>query len=345
MADAGTLQTTFGGGLRSGPTLDAALTVTGGIAVCGFLLATSTTIAGGAPGTFDHALLAFGILSAGVLLLATGTTGSGWIQRGYRPAALGVLLAIVGLGGDLAWTATFEQEAGIATAVRPTVLLLALGVGLVAMGPFAAAWRRPTVPIGWHGVPIPLSVAFGYVTVMTATAFAHPFVAVGDPASGVPAILLQAFLLAGVVALFLARFEPGPGAFTVLLGISGLAAIPLGSSVAVAEVAIFVGVALDGVNLLFDPSPARKMAFRGFVSLTGAAIPIVSFLAAQGVGSVSWPLAVTSGSILLGGIAGWLVSYLVLTPTVPAGTTRGTVPTLAGTGAQQGQQEPAERAN
>lgn len=330
MSDAETLGTTYGGRFRAGPRLDAMLAVPGVIAVAGLVLHARTTLDGGPPELIDRALLAVGGV-VGLLVLATSRDDSGVVPRSYRPAAVGALLILLGVVADITWAAALGTAPGIAAAIRPPALVMALGVGLFGTAPVAGAWRRRSVPVGWDSLPVLAGTILGYATVTAATASVHPFVELGDPAAGVPAIVVQAALLSGVVALLLARFEPGPGAFTVILLGSGVVAVAVGGPAVAVAAALIAGVLLDGVYLWFDPSPSRSGTFRAFAGVAAATFGGVTLLVTALTGSLDWPIAATTGAVLAAGIAGWLVGYLVLTPIVPEGATRGTIPALAGT--------------
>jgi hypothetical protein len=83
-------------------------------------------------------------------------------------------------------------------------------------------------------------------------------------------------------------------------------------------VAVVAGLAADGLLRGLKPSASRVRALRLFA----AGVPLiwygVYFLALHLTHGVWWSVHVWAGTIAVAGLAGWLVSSLVVPPPVPA---------------------------
>ena len=65
---------------------------------------------------------------------------------------------------------------------------------------------------------------------------------------------------------------------------------------------------------LVRPSIARQGALRLFAFAVPVLLHMVYFLTLMRIGGIWWSVPVWSGSIVLAGIAGWLLSYLMAPP-------------------------------
>jgi hypothetical protein len=65
------------------------------------------------------------------------------------------------------------------------------------------------------------------------------------------------------------------------------------------------------------PSAARPGAWRLFAAAVPVVVYALYFLAAQLTGGITWVVHLWVGGIVLAGVAGLLVSYLVLPPVAP----------------------------
>src|SRR5260370_19913085 len=104
-------------------------------------------------------------------LLSNHARGCPWqlaLPVGYGLSVLGALIFAVGGMTDLIWHTIFGIEAGVEALLRPTPLVLALGLGLIASGPVRAAWRR-SEPLSGGGTQGPMLLA------LTSTLSVLPF--------------------------------------------------------------------------------------------------------------------------------------------------------------------------
>ena len=282
-----------------------------------------------------------------VLLLATVrnvTLGYAWRQAapaGYSLALLGAGLFALGGLGDMAWHLTFGIEIGIEPLLSPTHLLLALGGFLIAGGPLRAAWLRPDrpAPHTWAALlPVVLALAFGLSLFTFFTDYLHPFantweagpyrpaydMAYARQAAGLGSIFIQVGILMGFVLLALRRWRLPPGSLTILLGVS------TGLMVAMHDiyidtgplplfgVAVLAGLAADALLWALKPAPQRRTAWRVFAFALPAILYTLYYAAlALFAGGTWWAVPAWTGAIILAGIVGLLVSFLVLPPAMP----------------------------
>jgi hypothetical protein len=250
------------------------------------------------------------------------------VPAGYGLSLLGALIFAVGGVTDLIWHTLFGIEAGVEALLSPTHLALALGLGLVASGPVRAAWRRPGSVSGW-AVQGPMLLALtSTLSVLTFfTEYAHPVVYAaagrghpygGAEGLGVASVLLQTGLLMAIV-LLAARIGTLPrGGLTLIVTLNAAAmgflnfsgaypfALVVGAGVA--------GLLVDAFYAWLHPSATRPTAWRLFAFALPATFYLCYFLALMLTEGIAWSVHLWVGSIMLAGITGWLLSYLLLPP-------------------------------
>ena len=82
-------------------------------------------------------------------------------------------------------------------------------------------------------------------------------------------------------------------------------------------VALLAGLAADGLLRQLRPSVSRVRALRRFAAGVPLLWSSVYFLALHLLHGIWWSVHVWAGVIVLAGLVGWLVSYLVVPPPVP----------------------------
>ena len=274
--------------------------------------------------------------------------GRAWpeaVPSGYGLSLLGALVFAVGGIGDLIWHTVFGIEIGVEALLSPTHLALAVGLGLISSGPVRAAWRRAELAPAWRAQgPMVLALTATFSVFTFFTEYAHPLIFVaaganrphgGGEAIGIASVLLQSILLDATILLAV-RSGPLPsGGLTLLVGANAAAMGFLSFSgdypLALVVGAGVAGLLVDGLYALLRPAPARPVVWGLFASLVPAAYYLCYFLALLMIGGISWSVHLWTGSIVLAGLAGWLVGCLVvgaarapgrgLTTSVPAGST------------------------
>lgn len=306
-----------------------------------------------------HAVLYSGFLAVAISLISVvwlnHRQGLSWrsaIPAGYGLSLVGVLLFGIAGVGDLTWHQTLGIEADVEALLSPPHLLLATGVALMVSGPLRAAWRRTGIPSLWRThLPMLLSIGLLLAILTFITQYANPFAttwaaerfrpdanAAGvteqvltrmtrvQQALGVTGFVLQAGLLMGLLLPVLKRWTLPLGAITlvltlniVLMALMRGRVLPTGP-VPLIAVALITGLGADLLCRALRPASdvtrnLRIVAFAIPVLLYGVYFAVLQFAG----GGVWWTLPLWSGSIVLGGIAGWLISFVQ----VPTGTTEG----------------------
>jgi len=264
-------------------------------------------------------------------LLRNHAQGYPWplaVPAGYRLSLLGALIFAVGGVTDLIWHTLFGIEAGVEALLSPTHLVLALGLGLIASGPVRAAWRRPGPVSGWT-VQGPMVLALtSTLSVLTFfTEYAHPLVYAaagrghpygGAAELGVASVLLQTGLLVAVV-LLTARIGTLPrGGLTLIVALNaagmGFLNFSGGYPLALVVGAGVGGLLVDVLYTRLHPSATTPTAWRLFAFGLPATVYLCYFLALMLTEGLAWSVHLWVGSIMLAGLAGWLLSYLLLPP-------------------------------
>lgn len=289
-----------------------------------------------------HGVLYSGFLATAALLVATlirnNVRGHAWRQAlpaGYMLSLLGVPIFLAGGVGDMIWHELFGIEADVEALLSPTHLILALGGTLMVSGPLRAAWRRSEDGAGrlarW---PMLLSLTFTLSVLTFMTQFAHPSVEVWAAPSGlghhattpimaqalgVASILLQAALLVGFVLLAVRRWgwRLPWGSLTLLMTLNVALLSVLEDEYRLIPAAFLAGLVADLLLRRLQPSPDRPVALRLFACAVPAVYYLLYFLTLMGTEGIWWSVHLWTGSIVLTGIVGWLLSYAFVPPTVP----------------------------
>lgn len=288
-----------------------------------------------------HGVLYSGYLAVATFLLVVFVRnqqhGSGWqraVPSGYGLSLLGVGIFAVGGVLDLIWHVLFGIEKNIAALLSPTHLMLALGAVLMVSGPFRAAWQRlPAEPAESKSNLFPMLLSLAYMLAIFTffTQFANPIAnSYADQHTvepledlGIASILLQTALFMGFVLFAMRRWRLPLGAFTLIYMINSVVSSLMAKSslvIAVAILAALTGFLLDLLNKGLKPIAEGKAAIRLFAS----AVPVVSngiyFLGLFAIKGIAWSVHLWVGSIVMAGIVGLLLSYLLVPPQEPTKT-------------------------
>ncbi len=252
------------------------------------------------------------------------------IPAGYGWSVVGAALFAVGGLGDMLWHTAFGIELSSDALVSPTHVALATGVFLMVSGPLRADWARPDTSGGLAArLPMVLSLTAMLDVFTFMTLFAGPNSDIFGAGQGrspsllerqVLGVYLYSSLIVAVAFTALRRATLPFGTFTLFIGLNGLGSILMHGRVApetqlrFIAVAFVAGAAMDVLYARLRPSPARIGALRVFAF----AMPLVYFAIYLGTVAASFPVWWTVhamfGVPVLAGIAGLLVSYLVVPP-------------------------------
>lgn len=285
-----------------------------------------------------HAVLYSGFVatagSIGWILFRNHQQGQPWrraLPAGYVPSFLGVLIFLGGGLGDMIWHLLFGVEADLEALISPTHLVLAVGGGLLAVGPLYATWLKPRDVVSrgfFASVPMLLSLSFTWSICTFMTQFAHPLIHLwpaGDPPSGVffrqsleiSGILLQTALMMGFILPVVIRWLLPFGSLTLVFSLNAFLMAGLVGHYYMILAAFTAGVVSDVLQRGLKPFNRRPFPIRLF----SAGVPFVTyasyFLTLALFDGIWWSIHLWTGAIFLAGISGWLLSYLILPPEMP----------------------------
>jgi hypothetical protein len=282
-----------------------------------------------------HAILYSGFLANAIALFvatwrnqAKGYRLWAAIPAGYEMSLVGAV--VFGIGGvlDMLWHVTFGIERSTEALLSPSHMILAVGLFLIVNGPFRAAWRRrddllSKNRLGW--LPMLFSLAFTFLLLTFFTFPMNPFFnvfaslrryeySVNDSVLfGFPQMLLQAAIFMGCVLMAARRWKLPPGSVTFVLLLNVLALSVISDRAATfIPAAIVTGVFADGFMLLLKPSIKRPVLFRIYAFSVPAVLYALYFATLQLNGGVSWTLPFWSGTVVITGLVGLFLSYLML---------------------------------
>jgi hypothetical protein len=286
---------------------------------------------------------------------ARGTPWGRALPPGYGLSRVGAGIFAASGVGDLIWHLLFGIEARMEALLSPTHVGLTLGVGLLVSGPWRAAWLRAdgAPPPTWttRG-PMVISLAFLLSVCTFWTMFAHPlsrpWAAVGNRPTGlvwplvaptpnlltqdggvfsldiaqilgIDDVLLQTALLIGLVVLTVRRWgwRLPRGSLTLIFTLNASVMGLMRDQQGLIPGAVIAGLAADGLLQQLKPSMSRVRALRLFAG----GVPLIwysgYFLALHLPDGIWWSVHVWAGVIVLSGLVGWLLSYVVVPPPVP----------------------------
>ena len=290
-----------------------------------------------------HAVLYTGFLAVASWLVGTlihnWAKGAAWqhvLPPGYALSFLGVLVFVAGGTGDLVWHSLFGVEQSIEALYSPTHLTLAVGSALIMSGPIRAAWKRPdrASSPGWQQLlPMLLSLTFLLSGFTFSAQVLHPLMALRRATSlprthemllylqalTIASVLLQISLKMGVILLALRRWRLPVGSITLVFTLNGLLMCTLDphDDYELIVPVMLAGLMADGLRSALKPSPQRPWAFRLFAVVVPVLFYLSYFVALLLLKGFWWSVHLWTGAIVLAGLAGLLLSYLVVPPQEP----------------------------
>ena len=293
-----------------------------------------------------HAVLYSGVMAAGALAAWPERLAGRPRPDGYGLSLAGAVIFLGGGFFDMLWHLAFGIESDLEALFSPTHIVLGLGATLIITGPLRAAWqplRRGDTGWAKQG-PMVISLGLLLSSLSFWTQYLHPFnrpwaalgnkpttqvfpVAAPDPlilgggipslyiaqASGMSSIVLQTAITMGVMLWALRRFgwTLPTGTFTVVFTLNAVMMGVLKDQFALIPFALVAGIDADVLLAYLRPSPARIRALRAF-AFTVPAVYFILYLATIAVvKGLWWSTHLVTGTIMLAGMTGLLISYLV----------------------------------
>jgi hypothetical protein len=268
----------------------------------------------------------------------------------YPLAIGGLALAGVGLFGDLAWHTAFGEETGVARVIAPFHLFLFAGAAGLASAPLRSAWYAPRfypTDASFRRLLPPL-LALTLVTCVAAFMFQWlnafldwtPSVEIGRippelagnarvrgtaEVAGAARVLVTNFILLAPLFLALRRWRLPFGSATFLFvgvsfSMSALTSFDLGVTVVAA---LGGGLVADACIDYFQPDPHHTLGYRVVAGVTPLALWASYFLILRYVYGIDWPFDLWLGTTALAAISGLLLSFVAISPMIPAPATEG----------------------
>lgn len=280
-----------------------------------------------------------------------GYTGLRAIPAGYEQSVLGIALFGVGGAADLLWHTIFGIEVDLEALLSPTHLLLAAGGALIVSGPFRAGWldaKEPERSLRGY-LPVLVSMTLLLAVLAFMSQYVHPFGTtwaagirtpeaflgpVGQPPvagyavaryftffqqlATIAGIILQTAIFTGLVLVALRRWKLPAGSVTFMLT-SSTAMIVLMRDRFIATgplpmiaVTALAGMASDALIAYLRPAPDRLRAVRWFAFTAPALMYALYFTMLAVTVGTWWSVHLWAGAIVLAGLVGLLMSYLVV---------------------------------
>lgn len=284
-----------------------------------------------------HATLYSGLFAVAIFLVGTfvrnrlrGYTTLQAMPPGYELSLLGVILFFFCGIGDLLWHLAFGIEKSIDAALSPTHIGIVISAVLILSGPFRAAWRRPNAGLKQNLLillPMLLSWTYTLSAITVIAQFAHPFVFLWptysqqDPftiqALAVVSILLQTIILMGLVLLAIRRWTLPFGSLTLLFTLNITLLSFMQDNYALIIVAALAGLTADALYLWLKPSVTQPADLRLFAFVVPVELYLLYFLMLKLTSGVNWTIHLWLGTTFVAGIAGLLLTFLLVPPEMP----------------------------
>ncbi len=252
------------------------------------------------------------------------------MPAGYELSLLGVVVIFLGGIGDMFWHILFGIELNIDGALSPTHILVTIGLALIVSGPLRATWQRANIDTKLDFVallPMLLSVAYILSTITIIAQIAHPFVFLwpsnnqqipfGNQTLAVVSIVLQTVILMGLVLLMMRRWSLPFGALTLVFTLNMALLSFMQDHYLMILVAAVAGLTADFLIWRLQPSATNPNALRLFAFTVPTVLYLLYFLTLELTTGVNWSIHLWLGSAVVAGIAGCLVSYLLVPPVIP----------------------------
>jgi hypothetical protein len=259
-----------------------------------------------------HAVLYSGVLATVVVHLRHQRLQGG-IAPGYGPSLAGGVVVLLAGFVDGVWHTVFGVEADLNALLSPPHLLLITAGTLVFAGPLRAALRAPAGAAG--GLPTAFAAAYVITGLGFFTQYANPFtelyaVAEGAAATaevrevaGVAGVVIWSLLVAGALAVLMARTPLVRGSLAVVVGVPSLFMVTQDDNY------VFVPTILVAAGL--TELVGRRLAVPQAAALASTALITGWVLTLVLTRDVAWSRELLTGSIGSAAAAGYLAGWAV----------------------------------
>jgi hypothetical protein len=257
------------------------------------------------------------------------------------------MIFLAGGVGDMLWHTLFGVEAGVEALYSPTHLAIATGGGMMLTGPVRSMWHRSDRDsrdwLKW--LPTALALAFLMTLLGFFSTSFHP---VANPLSvgivryfeeseldgvvklhtavGVLGVVVSAGIVTAITLIAVKRWKLLPGTIALMFSVSafmmGFVTIGSGYPTRIVVALTVSGIVVDALRHILGPSMKRLIALRIFAALTPFIWAAFYFAAVESIAGIPWSIHLWAGTIFEAGVVGWLISYLIVPPQIPAGAGR-----------------------
>lgn len=259
-----------------------------------------------------------------------GSSFSSAIPHGYAPALLGVALFALGGIGDMTWHQIFGVEADIEALLSPTHLVLATALFLMVTSGLRV-WFLAIPPLGVPSfrkqLSMLLSLSFTIALIWFMTQFSHfvsmraggagwddPVIADMSQNISISGALLSTAILMGAVLLVLRRGRLATGGLTFVFLTTMYAMGVMRDGLSLLPAAFVAGIVADALAQRMHPLERHRKEVRIASFLIPAVLFTGYFLTIHVQSGMWWTVHLWAGLIVMTGIVGTLVSFLVLPP-------------------------------
>jgi hypothetical protein len=255
------------------------------------------------------------------------------LPSGYGLSAVGVMVFALGGAGDAFWHTLFGVEGDVDALLSPTHLVLALGAVLIVAGPLRAAYRQKMAPKGlFNWLPVIMSVTQVLAVMMFMSQYSspisHPWAEFDQKpvaasveqseffgqAMGIGGILIFSALLTGLCLILLRRFKTPFGAFMMMIGLTTFGIAFMQDNFQYIGAGVVAGLLIDFLVLEVKPWLHESWRRRTVAFMIPALYFACYFAVVMFTGGTWWTVHFWTGSIVLAGFTGLLLSYLERAP-------------------------------
>ena len=262
----------------------------------------------------------------------------------YPLAISGLVLATIGLFGDLVWHNAFGEEQGVARVIGPFHLLLFAGAAGLVGAPLRSGWYArqyyPSEPS--FGTILPPLLSLTLVAAVAAFMFQWlsafvdwtpslqygriPAELAGDARivgtaefAAVARVLVTNVLLLAPLLLALKRWRLPFGSATFLFAgvatlMCALTEFALGGTILAAAAG---GLAADALTCWLRPGGDRTLGIRIIAGVAPIALWATYFLVLRTIHGIVWPFDLWIGTTMLAAITGIFLSFVAVGPATP----------------------------
>ena len=268
----------------------------------------------------------------GITLSQRGKQGGSFLAAipfGYDTAMIGVVVFAVGGLGDLVWHEFFGVEKTIEALLSPTHLILAVG-GCLMITANLRVWFLTLPPLGVpkfvDQVPMLFSLASMLSTLAFFTQFSHVITvrAGGEPpvlqmievsqSAAITGYLFDTVLMLGCFLLIARRAKLAIGACTFVLTLPMLAMALMRDGLLIVPSAFIMGLVGDAFTRNIFPFELHARRVRLLCCSVASTFFLCYFVTIACTSGIWWSVHLWTGSIVMSGLTGLLLSYLVLPP-------------------------------